>query len=81
MTMSDVRAEYHLQVGETYDCTDKRNCIMLTGLYQCTRGQCMEVRQISLFLFLINPPVSRVHRMVTLWSVPVCPRPRITNAD
>ena len=45
MTMSDVRAEYHLQVGETYDCTDKRNCIMLTGLYQCSRGQCTEVRQ------------------------------------
>ena len=31
------------QVGETYDCTDKRNCIMLTGLFQCRRGQCTEV--------------------------------------
>ena len=31
------------KVGETFDCTDKRNCIMLTGLFQCRRGQCTEV--------------------------------------
>ena len=66
------------QVGETLDCTDKRNCIMLTGLYQCTRGQCTEVRQgdksLRFFFSLTEPLVPNVHQMVTQWSGPVCLR-------
>ena len=33
----------YYEVGATYDCTDKRNCIMLTGLFQCRQGHCTEV--------------------------------------
>ena len=58
-------ANYGDQVGETLDCTDKRNCIMLTGLYQCTRGQCTEVRQgdksLRFFFSLTEPLVPNVH--------------------
>ena len=33
----------YLQLGDTADCTDKRNCIMLSGLYQCKAGSCTSV--------------------------------------
>ena len=33
----------YLQLGDTADCTDKRNCIMLSGLYQCKAGACTSV--------------------------------------
>ena len=26
--------------GPEHDCEDKRNCIMLQGLYECTAGLC-----------------------------------------
>ena len=29
-------------VGEAFDCTDKRNCIKLTGLFQCSDGLCTQ---------------------------------------
>ena len=29
---------------ETYDCTDKRNCITLQGLFHCRRGRCAKIK-------------------------------------
>ena len=29
--------------ADTYDCTDKRNCITITGLFDCKEGVCLQV--------------------------------------
>ena len=52
------------KVQTPLDCTDKRNCITLDGLYDCKKGQCSKVGrgEIQSFLgslsesdFRINP--------------------------
>ena len=37
----------YTEVGPQYDCTDKRNCIMLTGLFQCRAGLCTQVTMVT----------------------------------
>ena len=41
--ISRVMECHFTETGESFDCTDKRNCITITGLYDCMAGVCTQV--------------------------------------
>ena len=41
--LSRVMECHYAQTGDTFDCTDKRNCITITGLFHCNAGLCTQV--------------------------------------
>ena len=41
--VSRVMECHYTQTGDKFDCTDKRNCITITGLFDCTAGVCTQV--------------------------------------
>ena len=41
--LSRVMECHYTQTGDKFDCTDKRNCITITGLFNCEAGECTQV--------------------------------------
>ena len=41
--MSRVMECEYTETGDSFDCTDKRNCITITGLFECNGGVCTQV--------------------------------------